>query len=84
MSKTYCQQCKTKKTQSGIKSIKLGKKIGTKYCVGCKDYTHNFKTEEIKMTNKVLREKSSCVVCRSSRSIFLKQKQKYKNNSATT
>ena len=63
-----------KNTQSRIKPIKLGKKIGTTYCLGCKDYAHNFKPEEVKMTNKVLREKSNFVVCRSSKSRFLKQK----------
>ena len=63
-----------KNTQSKIKPIKTGKEIGTTYCLGCKDYIHNFKPQEIKMTNKVLREKSNCVVCRSSKSRFLKQK----------
>ena len=63
-----------KSTQSKIKLIKTGKEIGTTYCLGCKDYTHNFKPQEVKMTNKVLREKSNCVVCRSSKSRFLKQK----------
>ena len=63
-----------KNTQSKIKLIKTVKKIGTTYCLGCKDYTRNFKPKEIKMTNKVLREKSNCVVCRSSKSRFLKQK----------
>ena len=63
-----------KNAQSKIKPIKTGKKIGTTYCLGCKDYTDNFKPQEIKMTNKVLREKSNCVVCRSSKSRFLKQK----------
>ena len=53
-----------------VRPIKTGKKIGTTY----KDYTHNFKPQEVKMTNKVLREKSNCVVCRSSKSRFLKQK----------
>ena len=43
-----------------VRPIKTGKKIGTTY----KDYTHNFKPQEVKMTNKVLREKSNCVVCR--------------------
>ena len=57
-----------KNTQLKIKAIKTGKKIG------CKDYTDNFKPQEVKMTNKVLREKSNCVVCRSSKSTFLKQK----------
>ena len=63
-----------KNVRSKIKPIKTGKKIGTTYCLGCKDYTDNFKPQEIKMTNKVLREKSNCVVCRSSKSRFLKQK----------
>ena len=63
-----------KKTQLKIKPIKTGKIIGTMYCLGCKDYTHNFKVQEIKMTNKVLREKSNCLVCRSNKSRFLKQK----------
>ena len=38
-----------KNTQSKIKPR-------TTYCLGCKDYNHNFKPQEIKMTNKVLRE----------------------------
>ena len=42
---------------SKIKLIKTGKEIGTTYCLGCKDYTHNFKPQEVKMTKKVLREK---------------------------
>ena len=63
-----------KSTQSKIKLIKTGKEIGTTYCLGCKDYTHNFKPQEVKMTNKVPREKSNCFVCRSSKSRFLKQK----------
>ena len=47
-----------KNSQSKIKP----KKIGTTNCLGCQDYTDNFKSQEIKMTNKVLREKSNCVV----------------------
>ena len=38
------------------------------YCLGCKDYTDNFKPQE------VLREKSNYAVCRSTKSRFLKQK----------
>ena len=49
-----------KNTQSKTKLIKAGKKIGT-YCLECKDYTDNFKPQEIKMTNNVLREKSNFV-----------------------
>ena len=57
-----------------VRPIKTDKKIGTSYCLGCKDYTNNFKPQEIKMANKVLREKSNCVLCRSSKSRFLKDK----------
>ena len=34
----------------------------------------SFRPQEVKMINKVLREKSHCVVCRSNKSKFLKQK----------
>ena len=47
-----------------IKLIKTGKEIGTTYCIGRKNYTHNFKPQ--KMTNKVKSQ--------SSKSIFLKLK----------
>ena len=52
-----------KSTQSKIKPTKIGKQPGTIYCFGCKDYTKNFRPEKVKMTNKVLRKKSHCVVC---------------------
>ena len=51
-----------KNTQTKIKPIKTGKILGTTYCFRCKDYIQDFKPQEIKMTNKVLREKSHCVV----------------------
>ena len=63
-----------KNTQSKIKPIKVGKQSGTTYCLGCKYYTKNFRPEKVKMTNKVLREKSHCDVCRSNKSRFLQQK----------
>ena len=63
-----------KNTQSKIKPIKLGKRPDATYCLGCKDYTHNFRPQEVKMINKALREKSNCIVCRSNKSRFLKQK----------
>ena len=63
-----------KNTQSKIKPIKIGKQPETTYYFVCKDFTHNFRPQEVKMTNKVLREKSNCVVCRSNKSRFLKQK----------
>ena len=63
-----------KHTQSKIKAIKIGKQPGKTYCFGCKDYTKKFRPEKVKMTNKILREKSNCVVCQSNKSRFLKQK----------
>ena len=59
-----CQKCFTKlqrmkNTQSKIKLIKFGKKPGTTYCLGCKDFTHNFRSQEVKMTNKVFKERSN-------------------------
>ena len=63
-----------KNKQPKIKLTKVGKQSGTTYCFGFKDYTKNFRPQEVKMTNKVLREKSHRVVCRSNKSKFLKQK----------
>ena len=63
-----------KNTQSKIKPIKFGKQSGTTYFFGWKDYTKKFRPQELKMINKVLREKSHCVFCRSNKSRFLKQK----------
>ena len=60
-----------KNTKSKINWIKIGKQSGTMYCFGCKDYTKNFRPQEVKMTNKVLI--CHCVVCRSNKSRFLKQ-----------
>ena len=53
---------------SDIKPINSGKEPGTTYCFGYKDYTKNFRPEKVKMTNKVVREKSHCIVCRSNKS----------------
>ena len=61
-----------KNIQLKIKPIKLGKRSETTYSLGCKNYTDNFKPQEVKMTNKVLREKSNCIVCWSNKSRFLK------------
>ena len=63
-----------KSTQSKIKPIKTGNEIGATYCFGCRDYTDNFKSQEVKMTNKVLRGKWKCALCRSSKARFSKQK----------
>ena len=74
MSKKYYEITKNEKHNQKKKPIKLEKKFGTKYCLGCKDYTDNFQPQKVKMTNKVLREKSNCVVCWCSKSRFLKRK----------
>ena len=68
-----------KNTKSEIKPIKIGKQSGTRYCFGCKDYTQNFRPEKLKMTNKVLREKSPCFVFQSNIKIF-KSKNKLTTN----
>ena len=39
-----------KNTQSKIKPIKIGKQPRTMHCFGCKDYTQNFRPQEVKMT----------------------------------
>ena len=36
-----------KKTQSKIEPIKFRKELGTTYCLGCKDFTHNFKPQKV-------------------------------------
>ena len=59
-----------KNRQSKTKPIKTGKEPRTTYCLGWKDYTHNFRPQKVKMTNKVLREKSNGIVCRSNKSRF--------------
>ena len=33
-----------------MKSTKTGKELGTTYCLGCKDYTHNFNPQGVKMS----------------------------------
>ena len=71
--KHFTKLQKMKNTILNIKPIKIGKQLGTTYCL-YKGYTNNFRPEKVKMTNKVLREKSHCVVCQSNKSRFLKQK----------
>ena len=78
--KHFTKLQKMKNTQSEIKPIKIGKRSGITYCFGCKDFTNTFKPQEVKITNKVLREKSTNknFVCRSNKLRFLKQKQSNK------
>ena len=70
--KHFVKLQRMKNAESKIKPIKTGKELGTTYFLGCKDFTHNFRPQEVKMTNKVLREKSNCVICRSNKSRFSK------------
>ena len=63
-----------KNTQSKTKPIKIGKQLETTYCFGCKNYTQSFRPEKVKIINKVIREKSHCIICRSNKPRFLKQK----------
>ena len=58
---------------SDLKPIKTRKQHGTTYYFGCKDYTKNFRLKKVNTTNKVVREKSHCIVCRSNKSRFLKR-----------
>ena len=76
--KHFTKLQKMKNTQSEIKPIKIGKRHGTMYCLGFKDFTHNFRSQEVRITNKILREKSNCVVCWSNKPRFLNQKHKNK------
>ena len=78
--KHFTKLQKIKNTESEIKPIKIGKQSGATYCLECKDYTQNFRPEKVKMTNKILREKSHCVACRSNKSRFPKQKLNNKND----
>ena len=48
------------------------RKLGTTNCLGCTDYTDDFKQQEVKLVNKVLREKSKGLVWWSSKSRFKK------------
>ena len=72
--KHFTKLQKMKSKQPKIKPIKVWKQSRTTSCFGCKDYTKNFRPQEVKLTNKVLREKSHCVVCLYNKSRFLKQK----------
>ena len=70
--KYFTKLQKMKNRQFKIKPIKLGKQPGTTHRLGCKDFTNNFRPQEVKMTDRVHREKTKCVACRSNESRFLK------------
>ena len=69
----FYQITKNEKHTIRNKTDKIGKRLKTT-CFECKDYAHIFRPEKVKMTNKVLREKSNCIISRSNKSRFLKQK----------
>ena len=69
-----------KNRQSKIKPIKIGKQPGTMNCLGRKDYKQNYRPKKVKMTNKIVREKSHFVVCPSKESRFLRQKNELTTN----
>ena len=49
--KYFAKLQKMKNTKSEIKLIKIGIRVGTTYCFGCKDFTLNFRPEKVTMTN---------------------------------
>ena len=72
--KHFTKLQKMKNTQTKTKPIKIEKQSGTMYVLGVKIISRILGQTKVKMTNKLLREKSHCVVCRSNKSRFLKQK----------
>ena len=44
------------------------------FCLSCEKHTDNIGSKKVKMTNKVIREKSRCANCMSYKSRFVKQK----------
>ena len=59
----YFLHCKYEKTTTRNKTDKkIENQPGITYCLGSKDFTHNFRPLKVKMANKVPREKSNCVV----------------------
>ena len=54
-----------KNTLSKIKPIKFGKEPGTTYCLRCKDYTNNFKPQEVEMKIKCLEKNQTVFIVNS-------------------
>ena len=78
--KHFAKLQKMKNTQWTIKPIKIGKQSRTTYCLQCQDHTHNFRPQEEKVTNKVLREKSNYFIFWSNKSRFFQAKSKLTTN----
>ena len=45
----------------------------TTYCLSCRKHTNNIGSKTVTITNKVIRDKSSCSECLSDKSRFMKQ-----------
>ena len=66
MFKIDCQKylAKLQKMKNTQSTIKTGKQPGARFCLGYKDYTQNFRPQEVEITNKVLRKKSHYQISR--------------------
>ena len=62
MPKTFYQITKNEKHTIRNKTNTNMKKHGTMYCFGCKDFTHYFKPQEVKMKKKKCSEKNQTVL----------------------
>ena len=64
----FYQITKNKKHRIKNKINKNWERTWNDILLWIKDFTHNFRPQEVKMLNKVLRAKSNCVVCWSNKS----------------
>ena len=78
--KHFTKLQKMKNTQSEIKPIKIGKRPVTTYCFRFKDFTHNSRSQEVKMTKKCS-EKNLTVLFVDQISRSFQNKNTTKNNS---
>ena len=60
--KYFTKLPKMKNIQSKVKPIKTGKELGTTHCLGCIDFTHNFRPQDVKMTKRKYSEKNQTVL----------------------
>ena len=44
------------------------------YCLACRKHTDNFASKNVLMTNKAIRNKSTCSMCLNDKSRFIKEK----------
>ena len=60
--KSFTKLQKMKNTQSKVKPVKTGKELGTTHCLGCIDFTHNFRPQDVKMTKRKYSEKNQTML----------------------